>query len=127
MEKMTNVKALEAVIAYAEANAEAFSTEVVEKITSIRDTYAKKGTNRKPTARQEENVALKDTILAVLTEATGGLTATQILNEVAETVEGLTLPRVTAQLTALKEAGVITRYLDKKKALFKVTDVTEGE
>ena len=124
MEKMTNVKALEAVIAYAEANAEAFSTEVVEKITAIRDTYAKKGTNRKPTARQEENVALKDTILAVLTEATGGLTATQVLDE---TIEGLTLPRVTAQLTALKEAGVITRYLDKKKALFKVTDVTEGE
>ena len=126
MDKMTNVKALEAVIAYAEANADAFPTEVVEKITAIRDTYAKKGTNRKPTARQEENVALKDTILAILTEAEAPLTATQVLDKVAETVEGLTLPRVTAQLTALKEAGIVTRYVDKKKALFVVTE-NEGE
>ena len=127
MDKMTNVKALEAVIAYAEANAEAFSTEVVEKITAIRDTYAKKGTNRKPTARQEENVTLKGAILDALSEATGGLTATQVLNAISGDFEDLTLPRVTSQLTALKEAGAITRYVDKKKAYFKVTVVTEGE
>ncbi len=124
MEKLTNVKALEVVIAYAEAegNEGVFSTEVINKVKAIRDTYAKKGATRKPTTRQTENVTLKDTILEVLANSAEGLTATQVLNEVAETVEGLTLPRVTAQLTALKEAGVITRYMDKKKAFFKVTD-----
>lgn len=120
MEKMTNVKALEAVIAYAEANADAFTAEVVDKITAIRDTYAKKGTNRKPTARQTENVTLKGRIVEVLAGTEGGLTATQVLNALAEEFEGLTLPRVTAQLTALDKAKEITRFVDGKKALFKV-------
>lgn len=120
MKKMTNVKALEAVLAYAEANEDAFTAEVVEKVAAIRDTYAKKGTNRKPTARQEENVTLKAKIVEVLADAEGGLTATQVLNAIANEFEGLTLPRVTAQLTALDKAKEITRFVDGKKALFKV-------
>lgn len=120
MKKMTNVKALEAVLAYAEANEDAFTAEVVEKVAAIRDTYAKKDTNRKPTARQEENVTLKAKIVEVLADAEGGLTATQVLNAIANEFEGLTLPRVTAQLTALDKAKEITRFVDGKKALFKV-------
>ena len=89
-------------------------------IGAFKCTYAKKGTNRKPTARQTENVALKDKIVEVLAGTEGGLTATQVLNALAEEFEGLTLPRVTAQLTALDKAKEITRFVDGKKALFKV-------
>lgn len=131
MEKMTNVKALEAVIAYAEANAEAFSTEVVEKITTIRDSYAKKGTNRKPTERQEENVQLRLDIKNFIYTEGRAVTASEVLEAVKGNYANLTLPRVTPQLTALTKSGEINRIVEKKKAYFTavadVADVTEGE
>lgn len=129
MEKMTNVKALEAVLAYAEAHTDAFAREVVEKVEAIKDSYAKKSSSRKPTKRQEANVTLKESILDVLA-GKGGLTATQVL-EALTGFEDLTLPRITAQLTALKKEGAVVRFVDGKKALFKVaedgTDVTDVE
>lgn len=129
MEKMTNVKALEAVLAYAEAHTDAFTREVVEKVEAIKDSYVKKSSSRKPTKRQEANVTLKESILDVLA-GQGGMTATQVL-EALTGFEELTLPRITAQLTALKKEGAVVRFVDGKKALFKVaedgTDVTDVE
>ena len=117
--KMTNVIALNTVIAFATANEGAFPAEVVEKITNIRDTYAKKSENRKPTKAQEEGAVIREAIKEALTNAGKALTATQVLNTIANQFEDITLPRVTAQLTKLKETGEVERYLDKKTAYFK--------
>ncbi len=119
MEKMTNVKALETVIAFATENEGVFAPEVVEKVTKIRDTFINKATNRKPTKAQEQGAEIRATIKAVLEATDKGFTATEVLNAIANEYEGITLPRVTAQLTKLKENGEVERYLDKKTAYFK--------
>lgn len=119
MEKMTNVKALETVIAFATENADVFAPEVVEKITKIRDSYVSKSENRKPTKAQEEGAEIRATIKATLEDADKAFTATEILNAISGEYAGITLPRVTAQLTKLVKENVVERFLDKKTAYFK--------
>lgn len=125
MEKMTNVKALATVIAYAEANEGAFSAEVVDKLVNIKASYEKKSTNRKPTKAQETGAEVRKAVVEVLTGAPAAMTATQVLNAIADRFEGLTLPKVTAQLTALKKDNEIERFLDKKTAYFKIAETAE--
>ena len=125
--KITNVQALEVVIAYATENTEAFAPEVVEKITKIRDTYTKKSENRKPTKAQVEGAEIREAIKDVVVNADKALTATQVLNAVAGKFEGITLPKVTAQLTKLKETGEVVRFMDKKTAYFKAVEADEVE
>ena len=120
--KMTNVIALNTVIDFATANEGVFPAEVVEKITNIRDTYTKKSENRKPTKAQVEGAEIREDIKAVLVEADGLLTATQVLNAIADKYEGVTLPKVTAQLTKLKENKEVVRLVDKKTAYFKIAE-----
>lgn len=116
MEKMTNVKALE----FAIENGD-FPAEVVEKLVKMRDTYANKSGNRKPTARQKENIDLKADILAVLDA--DGQTATQVFEAIANTgkYEEISLSRVTAALTQMyaKGEGIIDRFVEKRKAYFR--------
>lgn len=125
--KITNVQALEVVIAYATENTEVFAPEVVEKITKIRDTYTKKSENRKPTKAQVEGAEIREAIKDALFDAGKALTATQVLNAVADKFEDITLPRVTAQLTKLKETGDVVRFIDKKTAYFNVIGTDEVE
>ena len=125
MEKMTNVKALATVIAYAEDNKDAFSAEVVEKLENMKASYEKKSTNRKPTKAQETGAEVRKAVVEVLTGAPTAMTATQVLNAIADRFEGLTLPKVTAQLTALKKDNEIERFLDKKTAYFKIAETAE--
>lgn len=127
MNKITNVQALEVVIAYATENTEAFAPEVVEKITKIRDTYTKKSENRKPTKAQVEGAEIREAIKDTIVNADKALTATQVLNAVAGKFEGITLPKVTAQLTKLKETGEVVRFMDKKTAYFKAVEADEVE
>ena len=125
--KITNVQALEVVIAYATENIEAFAPEVVEKITKIRDTYTKKSENRKPTKAQVEGAEIREAIKDALIDAGKALTATQVLNAVANKFEGITLPKITAQLTKLKETGEVIRFMYKKTAYFKADEADEVE
>ena len=125
MEKMTNVKALATVIAYAEDNKDVFSAEVVEKLENMKASYERKSTNRKPTKAQETGAEVRKAVVEVLTGAPAAMTATQVLNAIADRFEGLTLPKVTAQLTALKKDNEIERFLDKKTAYFKIAETTE--
>lgn len=116
MEKITNVKALEYVI----DNGGDFPTEIMEKLIKIKEGFEKKASgNRKPTARQEENVRLQADIKAFIESEDGAVTASEVLAVFADKYAELSLPRISAQLTALKEAGKIDRYMDKKKAYFK--------
>jgi len=120
MEKLTNVKALEYVI-----NADFFAEipeDIQNKLTAIRDSYAKKASgNRKPTARQTANVQLRADIKDAVLTADAAVTASEVLAVVKANDYGeeITLPRVSAQLTALVKDKEIDRFVDKKKAFFK--------
>ena len=120
MEKLTNVKALEYVI-----NADFFAEipeDIQEKLTAIRDSYVKKASgNRKPTARQTANVQLRADIKDAVLAADAAVTASEVVAVVKANDYGeeITLPRVSAQLTALVKDKEIDRFVDKKKAFFK--------
>lgn len=111
MEKMTNVVALN----FAIENGN-FPTEVVDKLTAIRDSYIRKSTNKKPTANQKENEGFKDTILAVLAE-TGAVTVTELQAKDA-TLGALSNQRVSAILRQLVQDGAVVKTVDKKKSYF---------
>lgn len=115
MEKITNVKALEYVLENTDLPA-----EYAEKIAKIKESFEKKASgNRKPTARQTENVQLQADIVEYIESVDGAVTATDVLNQFIDKYAELSLPRISAQLTALKEAGKVDRYMDKKKAYFR--------
>jgi len=118
MEKMTNVKALEYVVA---SFTDATPTEVREKIEKMLDSYKNKSANRKPTKAQEANIEVKATILKVLTEADKPLTITEIQAGDAS-LAGLTNQKISALLTQLGEKGTkeVVKTMDKKKAYFAV-------
>lgn len=120
MEKLTNVKALEYVI-----NADFFGEipeDIQEKLTAIRDSYVKKASaNRKPTARQTANEQLRADIKDAVLTANAAVTASEVLAivKVNDYDKEITLPRVSAHLTALVKDKEIDRFVDKKKAFFK--------
>ena len=110
-DKMTNVKAL----AFAIENGVDFPTDVVEKLKAIKASYEKKSVNKKPTANQVENEALKDKIVEALAE-NGNKTATEVMDMV-----GLkSCAKATSLLTALSKEHRVIRTLDKKTARFSV-------
>lgn len=114
MEKMTNVKAL----AYVLENG-SYPADVTEKLEAIKASFEKKSTNRKPTATQEANVAIKDAIKAVLADADKPITIAEIQAS-DETLKGLTNQKISALLTQMGEKGTgeVVKTLDKKKAYF---------
>lgn len=115
MEKITNVKALEYVLETYDLPA-----EYAEKIVKMKESFEKKASgNRKPTARQEENAKLQADIVEYIEGANGAVTATDVLNQFADKYAELSLPRVSAALTALVKTEAIDRYVDKKKAYFR--------
>ena len=75
----------------------------------------KKAQNKKATKTQEENVAIKEEILDVL--STEGATVTEIQAK-SEVLGGLSNQRVSALLRQLVEAGKVNKVVDKKKSYF---------
>ena len=75
----------------------------------------KKAANKKATKTQEENVAIKEEILNVLT--TEGATVTEIQAK-SEVLGGLSNQRVSALLRQLVENGKVVKTTDKKKSYF---------
>jgi DNA-binding GntR family transcriptional regulator len=71
---------------------------------------------KKATKTQVENEALKDRILEVLGSASEPMTATAIGEAL-----GLSVNKVSALLTQLKEDNSVTREVVKRKAYFSVT------
>ena len=113
MEKMTNKKALNYVLANYEV-----PTEVKEKIEGmIAQLDKKSGAERKPTATQKENVAYADAIVTYLKDTGKSLTISDIIKEVTEVSE-LTNQRVSAIVRQLKDAGTLLRTEEKRKAYF---------
>lgn len=95
------------------------NAEIVEFCNHEIALLAKKGSGpRKPSKNQLENVAHKEAICAILTEADRPMTVTEILEHLG--VAGLTNQRVSALLTQLKNEGKVTRTEVKRKAYFEI-------
>lgn len=85
----------------------------------------KKATSGKMTKTQEENVIIKELMVAEMTRIARPVSITDLLKESPELAEkvGNSNQKVSALMTQLKNAGVVVRTQDKKTALFSV--VTE--
>lgn len=99
--------------------------ELVEFIDHELELVSKKSTSKKATANQEANAQLDERILKLLGEHEGGLTASQVLNQVdisgIEGLADLSLPKINNRLTALgKEQKKVDRKKDKRTVLFKL-------
>lgn len=114
MEKMTNVKALEFVLANCELN-----TEIKEKLEKMKAQFEKKnGAERKPTANQQENAELKFAILDGM-EVGKKYTITDLMKSIVE-IADLSNQRVSALVRQLKDEGKVVRTEEKRKAYFEV-------
>ena len=115
MEKMTNVKAIEYVIANCE-----IPTEVAEKLEKMKASFIKKSSGeRKPTKTQAQNEALKPEILDYMEEDVL-YSIGQLTKDVPELVSvGASSQKTSALVKQLKDAGLVVRVEEKRKAFFK--------
>ena len=93
--------------------------QMVEFVESRIAQLDKKSASKKPTAKQENNEILKDTIVTILSELGNPVTASEILTD-NRIESGTSLPKITSMLTALVKDGKVVRTVDKRKAYFNV-------
>ena len=79
----------------------------------------KKASNKKATKNQEQNMAIKDVIMAVLSTKGVGMTVTEIQKANSELSE-LSNQKVSALLRQLVEVNKVERYTDKKSAKYQI-------
>lgn len=91
--------------------------EAIEKLQKMMEQLdAKASANKKPTAQQLANEAIKDKIVEILAAATDeGMSATDVMNALGEDIR---IQRTTALLTQMVNAGQIKRDIVKRKAYF---------
>lgn len=89
----------------------------------------KKATSGKMTKTQEENVTIKDLMIAEMTRLARPVSITELLKESPELAEkvGNSNQKVSALMTQLKNGGVVVRTQDKKTALFSLADNLEPQ
>ena len=111
MEKITNVKALEFVLANAN-----LPKEYAEKIEKMKAQFEKKNSaEKKPTATQVANEGIKGVILETLADKSMTITEMQKANsELAE----LSNQKISALLSQMIKANLVVRVEDKRKAYF---------
>ena len=113
MEKMTNVKALNYVLANCE-----LTDEVRAKVEKMKEQFEKKNSaEKKPTANQVANEGIKGAILNGM-ESGKLYTITDLIKSIPECAD-LTNQRVSAIVRQLKDEGSIERVEEKRKAYFK--------
>ena len=114
--KMTNRKALTWVLDNCEV-----PIEVREKLDGMIASLDRKSANpnRKPTAKQIENAALREKIVALLTEAESPMTCTEIQHAIPELAE-FGSQKVSALVKPLVEGKTVTKEVVKGKALFSI-------
>lgn len=112
MEKITNVKALEFVLANCN-----LPTDVAEKVEKMKAQFEKKNSaEKKPTAQQTANLGIANAILENL-ESDKLYTITEIMKTVPECAD-LTNQRVSAIVRGMLGVSM-ERVEDKRKAYFK--------
>lgn len=111
-EKMTNRKALEYVL-----NECSLPDEVKEKCENMLAQLIKKNSaERKPTATQVANEALKQDIVSAM-ERDRLYTISEMIKEFP-CCSDLSTPKVSAIIRLLMQDGVVVRTVDKRKAYF---------
>ena len=81
----------------------------------------KNSTEKKPTAKQTANECIKAEVLKFMGEdPTRLFTVTELTKEVPNLPEDMSVNRMTALLRQLKDAGLVERTEDKRKALFRI-------
>ena len=112
MEKITNVKALEFVLANAN-----LPKEYAEKIEKMKAQFEKKNSaEKKPTATQVANEGIKNIILETLGEKSMTVSEMQKANsELAE----LSNQKISALIKQMTDNGSVVREEIKRKAYFK--------
>ncbi len=86
--------------------------EVAEKLSALKAQMEKKHNSSKPTKNQIENEAVKNEILEALASVSSPVTVSEILG-LMENV--YTNQKISALLRQLKDAGKVTKEIDKKK------------
>ena len=114
--KMTIRDYFNEVIALATANDRPDLVEFAKGRIAVLD---KKADNKKPTKTQEENVAIKDEILSVLTS--DGVTVTELQGK-SELLGGLSNQRVSALLRQMVADNLVVKSVDKKKSYFSLAE-----
>ena len=111
---MTKVTIKEQFVTVAEVLREADRADLAEFIEGRIAQLEKKAASKKATANQEANEVLKGEIKAYLADnATERYTASELAKQF-----GVSLPKVSALLTQLKNAGEVNREVEKKTAYF---------
>lgn len=99
----------------------ASNTLLVEFIDNELNLLAKKNSGeKKPTANQTANEAIKAEILATLMDAESGMTITDLLKSVPNLPDTMTNQRMTAIVRQMKDDGAVERYEEKRKAYFRI-------
>lgn len=94
---------------------------LVEFIDHELELLAKKNSaDRKPTEKQMENDTIKDAILEVMENDPNRMfSITELLKEVPNLPDGMTNQRMSALVRQLKDAGLVERFEEKRKAYFR--------
>jgi len=113
--KITNVSAIEFVLDNFD-----IPEEYAEKLTKIRDSYANKSGNRKPTKQQELNKIVKANLQTALANAGKAMTVSEILASDKVTFDGITGQRASALLKQMVEVDkTAEKFVEKKKSYFR--------
>ena len=111
--KITNKELFNALLAMEEVKANPL---YVEKINALITAIDKKNANRKPTAQQKENEAIKEEIVKILESYPEGLTITQIMK--LHSFEFRSNQQCTALCRQLRLDNIIDRKETKKGTLY---------
>lgn len=119
--KVTRVNAIEISKALVSASEREDKNEVLEVLDKMIESLSRKSVSKADKARAEENEGIRSAILEVLANGKARVSdITKGVNEVLGT--DFTSNKVSAQVTILKNEGVITREVDKKIAYFSVAE-----
>lgn len=112
MEKITYIAALN----YALENLTDAPTEIVDKLTALRDQTAKRNSaERKPTKAQQANEELKVVVLEAL--GLDPMTVTEIMAQ-DDRLSALSNQKVSALVNALVDEGKAVKTVEKRKSYF---------
>lgn len=110
-------------VEFAIANLVDAPVDVTEKLQALAESLAKKANvDRKPTAKQKENVGFKADILAFMESGTQYTIGDLVKSVPSIVTAGLSANRVSALVKQLKDNGDVIRTEVKGKAYFALAD-----
>ena len=120
--RMTKATAWGIIKTIVEQSGHELTEELVAKIDNELGLLAKKNSaEKKPTAKQTANEAIKDNIVATMEADPNRLwTISELTKEVPGLPEDVTPNKISALVRQLKEANIVERIEEKRKAYFRL-------